>query len=810
MEDNSNSSDIQFDGSNVVPEGVQDKLNLGLNQTNGCYSFMMSKTHNYYIRFLNKTYVMLFELPLCKVIDVAYWIHDNIKINGFCLSTSRRKLEADEFVEASTTIYIYYNLPGGMMDDEEDLDDVFDSERKLQIQDVIFLQNQFTTDPIEPNTNKDIVNKREKPDPTVKGYADKLTPEMKTLIQRHESCGVKIWNEKENRFYSRIEFFKINNRDDPSIKDYYETKVAPIVKESRKIKSNKSIEEDRRKKRMMMKKLLVDKNYVILEVKQELEKRGVSITEEEMRILRDCVHQNNKLNKKKKKVNKKKQETPTLKNEIKKSAEIVTKKAQEKIKNFTKPIETIREQNKTFPKPHQLAEAAKPWHKPKPIYVVKETVGQSEKLEDEKIFLAAVDNKESKTLLKQLDEKPKTTQHIEKVFVEDDKGQGSGLEAGEHAKIEGLNERNDTSNIDLKDKEEEVVVEEEIEEEEVTLGVMQLVRALKKSNTYTYDYITSNFAINGLIGAAKVVVSWSSIVFVIAYFYNMFKQTKYLCCGNLKGVLLSMIGSRVLEIALKSFSVLPKYRHVLKIQNVSLLPQNIDSEKREYDNNFKTTKRAVEINFEETSSVGLNIGILTKQFYLPMYWDTTEHVASAELVANVLSPINVNATISPVSLMERISKATNIGSFEDYDRARVFEADVINGSERLAIGIIFHHRCNTLTTNVFNEVFQKEEEAMTLLPTKLKAVKQAVRGSLLWMRKPKRYIPVTIYTALEQMKSSLKASQFRILLQLLKPRNIKLMIAAYVLQWLLRRYTLTYLLLYLGLTSVTLILSLMV
>lgn len=158
-------------------------------------------------------------------------------------------------------------------------------------------------------------------------------------------------------------------------------------------------------------------------------------------------------------------------------------------------------------------------------------------------------------------------------------------------------------------------------------------------------------------------------------------------------------------------------RHEIDIEDYVVEPRKAITQKREYDNHFETTKHEVTCNFTETVTDRLKISFGPLSLSIPYYYVCTEHTASLELVANILSPINMNGTLSPTSIIERVCKATNIGSFIDYDRAQVYEKDLIGGAQRLAIAVAFHFRCGTLRTNLINQVFQKVEDKLVLLPT---------------------------------------------------------------------------------------------
>lgn len=216
--------------------------------------------------------------------------------------------------------------------------------------------------------------------------------------------------------------------------------------------------------------------------------------------------------------------------------------------------------------------------------------------------------------------------------------------------------------------------------------------------------------------------------------------------------------------------------HTLTVTNVVVEPQKLLSEKREYDNHFDTTKNEVYVHFTErvTKQVTvLDIPLLGIYLRLNLSHNTTTHAGSAELVANILAPININSMIRPVNVMERISRATNIGSFIDYDRADVYLGDVNNGAERLALGVIFSHKCNNLSTNVYESVFREPEEQVELLPYRATMQVITLQEHLSYLeQKLSLVIQGLIYTGIGLVMRPLKI--FRLLTRphLLRLRNI--------------------------------------
>jgi len=216
--------------------------------------------------------------------------------------------------------------------------------------------------------------------------------------------------------------------------------------------------------------------------------------------------------------------------------------------------------------------------------------------------------------------------------------------------------------------------------------------------------------------------------------------------------------------------------HTLTVTNVVVEPQKLLSEKREYDNHFDTTKNEVYVHFTErvTKQVTvLDIPLLGIYIRLNLSHNTTSHAGSAELVANILAPININSMIRPVNVMERISRATNIGSFIDYDRADVYLGDVNNGAERLALGVIFSHKCNNLSTNVYESVFREPEEQVELLPYRATMQVITLQEHLSYLeQKLSLVIQGLIYTGIGLVMRPLKT--FRLLTRphLLRLRNI--------------------------------------
>jgi len=302
------------------------------------------------------------------------------------------------------------------------------------------------------------------------------------------------------------------------------------------------------------------------------------------------------------------------------------------------------------------------------------------------------------------------------------------------------------------------IIEDKVQENPKCNGTIQLMNKLKPGMTYCWKARIRNESANNLFKQAvrwigtkfynfitNPIIVGSSIagVFILSSLptyamnsrigyaqevgHNMLDNLMNLpsAVSNYRGPsLFNLITSAFTGCAAAFGMILPnkfpvtRY-HTLTIAGIAVEPQKPNSEKREYDNHFDTTKNEVYVHFSErvTKQITiLDIPLLGIYFRLNISQNTTQHAGSAELVANILAPININSMIRPVNIMERISRATNIGSFIDYDRADVFTEDVNNGAERLALGVIFSHKCHNLSTNVYESVFREPEEQVELLP----------------------------------------------------------------------------------------------
>lgn len=720
-------------GSENSLEGIQDKLNLGHLPY---YTFKLENKYNYYINFMGKIYVMNFDLPIMKVMDMAYWVRDNIHINGFQLWTCNKKLEADNFVEASRTIFIFFPLPGGMMDDEEE----------LKKQGEVFIT----------------AEKVEKP---------KIVEEMEIRN------GLFIWHDKDGRFLTRVEFFKKNQLlfegDEQKVAShnkllgrFFNEQIMTIKRELKMAKKPiKEQESDFNIRMKYLKNLSKECDYDLKLVAQILKDRGSpAMLDSEIRSLRSCMA------KRKKPIEHKYQEPKPEKNLFNKDGiqnndEIDKKKAEE-----------IKTKNK-------------------------------ERAHKKDLETENVEGMTASEAINVIQEKPHTDIQVNKVFVEDDEGLGSGLTVDEKCATVGGYCSEDS--IEVEGNKGGNESDEEIKKEEEPLGTLGIIHRFKKNQHYVYEYIINT----DYMGSFKKVCSKIATAITTGlgafHLYTQFKQVYYFYGMDLKKIFAALVLMKLLEFAAKTLNIYPKYRHEVEITDIVVCNQNNMSEKREYDNNFKTTKLETKVLFEETSSFGFNMGCLGLNKMLPIKWSTTKHTASGELVANVLCPININSTISPQSVMERISKSTNIGSFIDYNRADIFSENIVNGSERLALAVIFDHRCSTLSTNIFDEVFQPRGDQAVLLPVFTKRKLQLPPGNLVWTRKKKKTTMDIFYTVSALMKLKLKNSRFPITRHLLRPKTWQIMILSSGLLWLIRKYTLTSLLAYLGLTLVTLGLWLM-
>lgn len=492
----------------------------------------------------------------------------------------------------------------------------------------------------------------------------------------------------------------------------------------------------------------------------------------------------------------------------------------EKALNFNAPKEPAKQDNIATPKTFTKKEVKEMKAKNK------ETI---KKKEENK--MSKLEGQSASEVVKTLPVKPHTEIHINKVSMEDEQ---TGLKVTDDApknnfdqmdvqaldlyddgfgvrEVENPNskkeidEKFEKDNKDLED-------EEKKKEKEKQFGYLKLVHKLMDSWSYHYRFNTSGLMAM-MASTVQRIVSWAPTIASAAIFFTRLFRARL----NNTNIILMMIKdnfdikSMAMYLAIQYFVwkvlstviIAPVYDHKVEITEVEQVPQQVDDEKREYDTNFKTTKLETKIHFTEKSTIGLMVHTPFSNSLLPYHVEETEHTASGELVANMLTPVNVNSTISPVSLLERMAKSTNLGSFIDYDRSDAFFEDTVNGSERLAVAVALSSRCKSMLTSVYNQVFQSTGDMM-LLP--VKNVQQRRRGVSIWMRKPSPHILDGLHMDIGQMRLRLRNSLFRI-----TPLTVLQKICSYTMHlsahlWRLARFLLTYLLYYLDPTLLILIL----
>lgn len=346
--------------------------------------------------------------------------------------------------------------------------------------------------------------------------------------------------------------------------------------------------------------------------------------------------------------------------------------------------------------------------------------------------------------------------NVNKVFCE---GEESGLSLDDSKDFGSYKEQLETDG-ELSD----IDIELSEPKEEKKLGMLSI---LWKQKNYLYDVMYNNTTSSspvigliewmirpvgymaGILGAslAGVVMNITRGALVASSLTLSASPIKILAEGFKMNKGLLAYGSALIVIAMVCLRT--KFSHIQR-HEVDILTHTIEAqktltEKREYDNHFETTKLEHVCEFEETVTDRLRISLGPFSITLPYCWITTTHKTSLELVANMLSPINMNSTLSPLSVIERACKATNIGSFIDYDRAVNYDHDIIGGAERLVTAVVFHFRCATLQTSLTHQVFHNPEDKLVLLPTGTLVRTLASRSFLLTFVR-QSFIAERIYT----------------------------------------------------------------
>lgn len=328
---------------------------------------------------------------------------------------------------------------------------------------------------------------------------------------------------------------------------------------------------------------------------------------------------------------------------------------------------------------------------------------------------------------------------------------------------------------------------------EKSLGSLKIAEIFSKNSVYIYDYATTGM----LARIIKIINAVRKYVCMAVFGGWVFSAKTLFTAGNVKDFekgVMGMVLCGLISVIMGKIQMSLKGRHTIRITDVTREIQRPDSEKREADNNFQTTKVETKAFYTETAQSVLGFHAFGLSLNIPYNSTTTDHVASAELVSNMLTPIIRNSGISNSALMERMSKATNLGSYVDYDRADSFQEDLVNGSERLAVGVAFHQRCLSLPTHLYEEVFQTGSlDKIMLLPRYMKKrIHIPPTGEcLIWTTQDKTPTPGRISTAIELTKSVLKSTQSQIIRVLPLLKRLKPTILPYATQCVRLAYIVT-------------------
>jgi hypothetical protein len=448
-------------------------------------------------------------------------------------------------------------------------------------------------------------------------------------------------------------------------------------------------------------------------------------------------------------------------------------------------------------------------------------------------------NIEGKTVeqaLQTITQAPKTETVIKKVVMEDEQ---TGLNIEDDAPKNNFDdlplfeqdfyddgfgeviERNPNSK-----KEEEVkkdddveIPEKEKEKEKKPFGFLKILQHLKDTWSYHYRFATPGFVSSFMPFAIKLASWMPTIINLVPWVMRMCmcyyegKNMLEVCKddfrrpGWFRFLYLYAAAQYFVQRILSHILITPVIDHKIVVTDIEQVPQRDEDEKREYDTHFETTKLETKIHFEEQVTAGLLVHSPHMNFIVPYHQEVSEHTASGELVANIIGPTSINSTISNVSLMERVAKSTNIGSFIDYDRVDSFFEDTVAGSERLALGVVFEQRCKSMLTSPYQQVFPNSGD-MYLLP--VKDVRKPICRHSIWKPKPNRSIMGIFSTVIGQMKSNLRNFQFPTTLPMLLQRICSFMTQSFAHLWRLVKLMLTFLLYYLDQTLLILILLSMV
>lgn len=210
---------------------------------------------------------------------------------------------------------------------------------------------------------------------------------------------------------------------------------------------------------------------------------------------------------------------------------------------------------------------------------------------------------------------------------------------------------------------------------------------------------------NSLFSCVVSKVTYRPVILLMQPIFRfVFSNTKIMFCGVLMFMLLWFLSKHIKVI----------YRHKIDVTALTVVQQREFSARREYDENYARTKLKCNIEYDE--NVKICLGLPNRGPEICINSETVSMKADGELAANLLDPRNINDTISPVCVAERIARSTNIGNFIDYSRCEHFDDNITEGTTRFAIAVIFGHRCRTMTTNVCHRVFRLADPKIRLVP----------------------------------------------------------------------------------------------
>lgn len=313
------------------------------------------------------------------------------------------------------------------------------------------------------------------------------------------------------------------------------------------------------------------------------------------------------------------------------------------------------------------------------------------------------------------------------------------------------------------------------------LGWLQFGPYLKPGLKYVYEYYRTSTIIadlqqNGLgaclgqlfLGIFKLTAA-GPIYIQLFKILNAFKESKLTFLHLAKLVMAFWYFFTVLSM----YGKVTK-RHDIVVTSIDTIEPLPNDCRREMDTNFEKTKLETIVTYTEKVSDVLNLSILNFSYPIITRSSIKEKYASAELISNLIDPIVMNPTVSPTSILEKIAKSTNKMSYIDYDRATMFEQDIVENASTFASAVCFHHRCRGLSTNVYDAVFRREGESMILCETYSQRVplykrifdkvKPHVQAFYAWMGNKSPNIKDTITMVIAPLTSALSLFPCRIIL----------------------------------------------